>query len=241
MTPPAREPETPETFDTYRKAHPDARFTTWLKQRTEPTWTEATEHRFVEEMADGSIDDAVYRAYLVQDRIFVEALIDLFGYAVARAPTIDAKRPFIEFLDLVTSDENDYFQRAFDALDVPASTRRSPEAGETTNRFVELLERASDGSYADALAVLVPAEWIYLDWGTRLSADPPRDWVLREWIDLHANPGFTAFVENMRSELDRIGERAGPDDRARIAGLFEDVVELEVAFWDQAYEMAADA
>lgn len=226
------------TFEAQRKRDPEARFTTWLRDRAEPRWTEATEHRFVEEMADGAIDDAVYAAYLLQDHAFVGALIDLFGQAVAKAPTIDAKRPFIGFLEMVTREENDYFQRAFDALDVPEADRRQPDLGETTEACMDLFERVSTGTYAEALAVLVPVEWIYLDWGTRLAEDPPRDWVISEWIDLHANPAFEGFVGHMRDELDRIGARAGPKDRDRLADLFDQVVELEIAFWEQAYTLA---
>lgn len=233
--------ETTPTFEAYRDAHPDARFTDWLRARTKPAWTEATEHRFVEAMATGEIDDTVMEAYLVQDYAFVTDLIDLFGHAVARAPALEAKRPFIEFLELVTSDENDYFERAFDALDVPDADRSDPEIAPTTERFSQLLAEAGQGSYADALSVLVPVEWVYLDWGRRLARDRPRDWLIRDWIDLHANPGFEAFVSHMHHELDREGEQASREARARLATRFETAVELEVAFWEQAYELATTA
>jgi len=59
------------TFDAYATDRTDARFTDWLRARSEPDWTDAVEHRFVHELADGTVDDAVFRRYLVQDYAFV--------------------------------------------------------------------------------------------------------------------------------------------------------------------------
>lgn len=56
---------TAETFDAYAVDRPDARFTDWLRAQSEPNWTGATEHRFVRELVDGTIDDADFRRYLV--------------------------------------------------------------------------------------------------------------------------------------------------------------------------------
>jgi len=54
------------TFDAYATDRTDARFTDWLRARSEPDWTDAVEHRFVHELADGTVDDAVFRRYLVK-------------------------------------------------------------------------------------------------------------------------------------------------------------------------------
>lgn len=70
------------TFDAYATDRTDARFTDWLRARSEPDWTDAVEHRFVHELADGTVDDAVFRRYLVQDYAFVWTLTGVFGYAV---------------------------------------------------------------------------------------------------------------------------------------------------------------
>jgi hypothetical protein len=68
------------------------RFTGWLRARSEPDWTAATEHRFTEELAADTLEDDVFRRYLVADFRFVETLTATIGYAAARAPTTDAKR-----------------------------------------------------------------------------------------------------------------------------------------------------
>jgi len=160
-----------DSFEAYAADRGDARFTEWLRARAEPDFSAAVDHRFAEELAAGTIDDAVFRRYLMQDYAFLDALVGTFGHAVGDAPDMAARSRLVEFLAVLTDDENDYFERSFAALDVPESAYADPEPTATTRAFEDLLGRAArEGGYAEALAVLVPAEWVYLSW-----ADPRAD------------------------------------------------------------------
>ncbi len=176
------ESDVPATYEEYaaQSTRSDPRFTDWLRERSEPTWTDATEHPFTRELGAGTLSEDAYAEYLVQDYAFVDDLVGTFGYAVGQAPDMASKRPLVEFLDTITDEENDYFERSFDALEVPESRRRDPKLAEPTAAFVDLLGRAAgEGGYAETLAVLVPAEWIYEEWATAVAA---------EYADANADP-----------------------------------------------------
>jgi len=231
--------EIPETFEAYADGREETRFTDWLRERAEPGWTEATSYRFTRELAAGELDDAVFRRYLLQDYAFLVTLVGAFGHAVGEAPSMAAKSRLVSFLAVLTNDENDYFERAFGALGVPESEYVNPDRAPATRAFEDLLERAArEGGYAETLAVLVPAEWIYLAWASAVEGSPSR-FYLAEWIDLHANEGFESFVTWLRGELDREGEAASARRRARLDRLFRRTVELEVAFFESAYDPGA--
>ncbi|PSP44134.1 transcriptional regulator [Halobacteriales archaeon QH_6_64_20] len=226
----------PETFIEYAAERPDARATDWLRERSEPDWRAATEGGFVRELGAGELDDEVFRRYLVQDYAFVGELASLIGYAIGDAPTIAAKRRLTDFLGTITNEEDDYFERSFNALDVPADERRDPELTATTRALCDLLGRASrEGGYAETLAVFVPAEWVYLTWAERVK-EAPSEFYLAEWVDLHDNPEFASFVGWLREELDRELGETSTRRQCRIDRLFGRTVELEVAFFRTAYE-----
>ncbi|MFB6114153.1 MAG: TenA family protein [Halodesulfurarchaeum sp.] len=232
----------PDTFEEYTTGRTNARFTDWLRQRSEPNWTEATTHRFPRELGADELDDWVFRRYLIQDYAFLETLVGTFGHAVGDAPSMAATSRIVDFLAVLTADEHDYFDRAFDALDVPDAEIADPDVTPTTRTFQDLLERAGrEGGYAETLAVLVPAEWIYFEWATAVSGSPPDRFYLAEWIDIHAEDSFADFVEWLRSELDREGETASPSRRDRLERHFRRTVELEVAFFESAYESTGTA
>ena len=214
----------------------EPRFTEWCRARSEPDWTGATENRFTEELHTGALDDAVFRRYLVQDYAFLETLVGTFGHALGDAPSMAAKSRLADFLGTLTDDEDDYFERSFEALDVSDTERADPSLNSVTRALQDLLERASrEGGYAETLAVLVPAEWIYRSWAGMRTELPDQDY-LSEWVTIHDNPAFDEFVTWLRAELDREGAAASQRRQKRLARLFERTVELEVAFFHAAFE-----
>jgi len=119
----------------------------------------------------------------------------------------------------LTDEENDYFERSFDALGVSPDERTDPVPADATEAFEDLLTRAAlEGEYEETLAVLVPAEWIYLTWATAASG-VPEEFYLREWIELHDTSEFEAFVAWLRSELDEYGPKLGERRQHRVQTL----------------------
>ena len=224
-------------FAAWSKNKAAPRFTDWLRELSEPTWTEAVEHRFTRELADDTLDDAVFRRYLIQDYSFVDRFVSLIGYIIGRAPSLPDRIRLSHFLAGVTSEENTYFQRAFDALRVPEKDRTDPQLKPPTRGFHDIMKEASEeGGYEEALAVLVVAEWVYLTWATAVRDRSPSAFYFAEWIDLHANDEFRDFVGWLRSQLDRHGPTLSEGRREAVVQLFRKAVRLEKEFFDAAYE-----
>ena len=219
-----------------------SRLTERLKETNQATWSAVTGHPFVKHLGTGDLREEVFAEYLVQDYAFLDGLISGFGFAVGQAPGQSERRPLVEFLELLTAEEYDYFERAFDALEISQSRRSDPTLAEPTETFLELLVAATrTGDYAESLAVLVPAEWVYLEWASSLgnglngSADgePSLPWYYEEWIEMHASTSFATFVETLRHQLDTLGAELSPRRRNRVERLFGRTVDLELAFFDR--------
>ena len=224
-------------FAAWRGAREDARFSDWLAARAEPYWSRAVEHRFTRQLAADALPDAVYRRYLIQDYAFVDVLVRIVAYAIAKAPDMPPKSRLAAFLASVTSEENDYFLRSFEALGVEVEVWRNAPLGPTASAFREvMLGAAEDGGYEEVLAVFLPAEWCYLSWAKTVAGQAPERFYLKEWIELHDNPDFEAFVAWLRDEMDRRGPGLPTERQERLAGLFRSMMALEVAFFDEAYE-----
>lgn len=212
------------------------RFTDWLRDETGSLWTQATTHAFTRSLADDTLADDVYRRYLVQDYVFIETLVTVLGHAVALAPGMPAKKRFAAFLAAITSEENDYFLRSFEALGVTEHEQQNTPLLPPIQSFADLmLDAARSGAYEELLAVIVPAEWVYLTWAQAAEPPYPARFYLKEWIELHDNPDFEEVVGWLRSELDRVGADLPAHRRAAVRQRFRDLVALEVAFFDAAY------
>jgi thiaminase/transcriptional activator TenA len=215
---------------------------TTLRGRTAATWDAAVRHRFVDELWRGAVDPAVLRAYFVQDLQFLDSFLALLGAAVAAADRPEPRIVLARQLGQLAGPENDFFARALDVLDVPHADRVAPRLAEPTRGFLDLMDTArASADYSTCLAVLLVAEWVYLDWADRPDAPAPDNWIAREWIDLHRGPAFAGWVRFLRSEFDRV--TAGLDATAveRLAALFARAVALELRFFDAAYQTGPQA
>ncbi|SMO56652.1 TenA family protein [Paracoccus laeviglucosivorans] len=210
----------------------ETRFTDTLRLASEPDWSAAANHRFVRELCDGTVPDAVMGAYLVQDHRFLDAFLTLLGGAIASSDRFTSRLRFGQFAGMVSGDENDYFLRSFNALGISTAARAAiPDTAPTAGFQAIMREAAATRSYPAVLSVLCVAEWLYLDWASRAPRPLPRNFVHAEWITLHDNPFFRDFVAFLRAELDRVG----PDAPAQAHDFFRRAVALERAFFDAAY------
>ena len=136
---------------------------------------------------------------------------------------------FARQLGFFASDENDYVQRSFDALGVPERDRLAPDLAIATRAFDAVMRRAADSrSYAAALAVLIVAEWLYLDWATRPDAGDSGRPEHLGWIELHRGPAFTTWVDWLRAQLDA-HEPTDDGERRAVESVFARAVRCELA------------
>lgn len=207
-----------------------------LKNGCINNWDAAINHPFVDQLLGGNLSDDDLRRYLVQDYQFCDAFIALLGQAVASAPSLSSRLVFARVLGAFASDENTYFQDCFDELDVADADRIGPALGAVTRDFDSLMRSAlATRSYPDVLAVLLVAEWLYGDWAAR--AGDPEMWPAApkhsEWIRLHNNPEYNAWVTWLREEFNAV-EPVDPEVRDRVTEMFREAVRLELAFFDAA-------
>ncbi|MEJ1115857.1 TenA family protein [Paenarthrobacter sp. CCNWLY172] len=212
-----------------------------LRNQSAEDWDAAVNHPFVDQLLDGSLPDEQLRHYLVQDYQFCDAFTALLGQAVASAPSLPSRLVFAGVLGAFASDENTYFQDCFNELDVPETDRTTPALGPATRDFDDLMRKAlATRSYPEVLAVLLVAEWLYGDWAAR--AGDPTQWPAEpkhaEWIRLHNNPEYNAWVTWLRDEFDAV-EPSLPQERNRVAAVFAEAVRLERAFFDATLTSAA--
>jgi len=187
-------------------------------------------HRFLSQTRDGTIPHDVFAVWMRQDYLFVEAAIPFIAALLAKAP----KEHWEALSGIIPAFQKELklFEERAGAVGV--NLREGPVSF-TCHAYIQfLLNTAYQASYAEGYTVLYAAEKAYHDsWKVvreGLSEDSPWFPFVENW----AGDDFAAYVAYLQGELDRLAEGAGPDERARMAELFELTAKYEIAFWEMA-------
>lgn len=224
------------SFQQIQQQYAEQTFSEQLRIYSESEWQKIIQHRFVEQLGEGSLENAVLANYLVQDYAFVDGLIRLVCNAIATAPTMAVRHRLANFLSAVTDEENTYFIRSFSALGLSEQNYRSPKLNSAAANFDRALLSASQSGYEYALTTLLVAEWSYRTWAIRLRNKNPVHFYHKEWITLHDNPEFNAFVDWIRSQVDQFSQLP-QEKQQKLAEHFRYICQLEYQFFEASYNI----
>lgn len=202
----------------------------------------ARDHIFVEEMVNGTLDREKFKKYLIQDYVFIKSFVHLVSYILAYSETMYQKYRFSKFLSMITSDENGYFIRSFEELNVPFEVYNNTELSPVMEKFLKVINKGIElgkenpsRGYRNCLAILMCAESVYCDWGVKNKDKAPKEYYFNEWINLHNNDDFIALVKWLKEEVDNI-EFSNIEEEKEMEEFFEETCKLEIAFFDESYQ-----
>ena len=210
-------------------------FTEALRHTYRDLWQRMITHPFVLELGEGTLPVDTFRAYFLQDYVFVRDLVTLTALGIAKAPSMAAAGTLNQFLSGILQPENDLFVRAFTALGVSEAEYTAASAAPLTQAFGDFLVRTgAEGNFTDIVMLLYVTEGTYLDWGTQLIAagKQPDNPLYQEWITIHGPQVLGALVAWLGRYLDA---NAGEPQRPRLERLFHTTLRYEYLFWDMAY------
>jgi thiaminase/transcriptional activator TenA len=206
-----------------------------LRHTHRDLWQRMITHPFVLELGEGTLPVDTFRAYFLQDYVFVRDLVTLTALGIAKAPSMAAAGTLNQFLSGILQPENDLFVRAFTALGVAEVEYAAASAAPLTQAFGDFLVRTgAEGNFADIAMLLYVTEGTYLDWGTQLLAagKRPDNPLYQEWITIHGPQVLGPLVAWLGGYLDA---NAGESQRPRLERLFHTTLRYEYLFWDMAY------
>jgi thiaminase/transcriptional activator TenA len=205
-----------------------------IRAANQDAWDRMQAHRFVSDIEADRLPVDAFKAYLVYECDFVETAMLIFGHMLIKAPGLPARRWLAGVLQALATEQIGYFERIFEALGISAADRARPLPASVATFRDGMLAIARDGDYLDGITIMMAAEWMYATWCSRAAQATISNDELRRWVDLHAEPAFHAQAQWLRDQID--GAKAlTREDRQRLAGLFGEALELEIAFHEAPY------
>jgi thiaminase/transcriptional activator TenA len=212
------------------------RFRDELWARIDPIYDAILQHPFVHGLTDGSLPDDVFQQYVLQDAHYLRDYARALAITGAKATDDDSIVQFCQDAAgaiLVERSLHDGFIASFG---LTAEQAQATPVTPTTLAYTSYLLRvAQQGSFAEAVAVVLPCYWIYARVGEALLAKSSPNPLHAKWIDTYGGEEFQATVERVLSLVDLLGPNLSAHERDRFIDHVVVTSKYEWMFWDAAW------
>ena len=193
-------------------------------------------HPFLVQLQDGSLDRDAFVFYLVQDTHYLKAFSQALKVTARKAPRREWAALLHTHAEQTIADELVLHESIFEAHGVtPAAQARMEPAPQAFAYTSYLVATAHTGTFAEAMAALLPCYWIYWEVANGLNARGSADPTYQRWIDAYAAPDYGETVRTMRQIVDAVAATASPAERERMRANFRRSSRYEWMFWDSAF------
>lgn len=212
---------------------------------TEAAWAATEDLRaaihalpFVRELAAGTLSQARFRHYMLQDALYLSAYARVLALAAARAPDQATQGFFAGSAQTALAVERALHGTFLARFGVGAEEAAAAEPSPTCLAYTSfLLATAQAGSHEELLAAILPCFWIYLDVGRAIAASAAAENPYRAWIDTYADEGFAQAVAQARAACDAAAEGLSPARLALMQRAFRRAARYEWMFWESAWRL----
>jgi len=211
-----------------------------LKTAASAEWRAYTGHRFTDAMADGSLPEAAFRHYLVQDYLFLIEFARAYALAVYKSPQLADMREAASGLSAILDVEMDLHVKLCAGWGLsPGDLAQAPPAAEMLAYTRYVLDAGMRGDLLSLKVALAPCVIGYAEIAARLAARPgacaPTN-PYRAWIEEYAGAPYQEVAAKASAHLDRLADRyATPAREAELVAIFKEATRLETDFWDMGW------
>jgi thiaminase/transcriptional activator TenA len=211
-----------------------------LKQEAAAEWRAYTEHPFTDGLAEGSLPEAAFRHYLVQDYLFLIEFARAYALAVYKSPELADMREAAAGLSAILDVEMNLHVKLCAGWGLsPDDLERAPPASEMLAYTRYVLDAGMRGDLLALKVALAPCVIGYAEIATRLAAKPNANAAAnpyRVWIGEYAGAPYQEVAANALIHLDGLAERyVTPAREAELVAIFKEATRLEADFWEMGW------
>ncbi|HMM87574.1 thiaminase II [Bradyrhizobium sp.] len=208
-----------------------------LKKQASAEWRAYIEHPFTDGLADGSLPEAAFRHYLVQDYLFLIEFARAYALAVYKSPSLADMRDAAAGLSAILDVEMNLHVKLCAGWGLsPEDLERAPPASEMLAYTRYVLDAGMRGDLLALKVALAPCVIGYAEIATRLASKPDASAATnpyRVWIAEYAGAPYQEVAANAGAQLDSLAERyVTPAREAELIAIFKEATRLEADFWE---------
>ena len=191
-------------------------------------------HPFNLELTKGTLSKEKFQFYIQQDSIYLIDFARALAITASRANNPEDLVLLLDFSKGAVIAERELHKFYLDLYKINLNIEKAPGCFAYTHFLISI---ATNASYEEALAALLPCFWVYQEVGQYIYKNSIKDNPYQKWIDTYSGEEFQHIVESAIALTNRAAEKANKLQLSLMQEAFLTSTRLELAFWDSAYRM----
>jgi thiaminase (transcriptional activator TenA) len=193
-------------------------------------------HPFLQGLADGTLSEAAFRFYAIQDALYLRDYARGLSLLSAKSPTDEAAIMFSEHAKNAIVVERALHGSFFAHWQLsPQAVYATPMAPNNVPYTSYLLRVAYERPFHEGLGAFLACYWIYWEVGKELEHRGSPVALYQRWIDTYAGDAFASVVKQVLALTNQVAETLTAEEKARTAEHFVITARCEYMFWDMGY------
>src|SRR4051794_27362225 len=211
-----------------------------LKTEAFVEWRAYTENPLTNGLADGSLPQAAFRHYLVQDYLFLIEFARAYALAVYKSPTLADMREAAAGISAILDVEMNLHVKLCAGWGLSATDlEQAAPASEMLAYTRYVLDAGMRGDLLALKVALAPCVIGYAEIATRLATQPNALAATNPysvWISEYAGGPYQEVAAKAQAHLEELaGRYATPAREAELVAIFKEATRLEADFWEMGW------
>ena len=209
-----------------------------------PIWRACLDTEFLRGIADGTLDEACFKGYIVDDSLYLREYSKVFAWGILHSRDMEEIRNYYSLLSFVNEAEDStrrYYLKRYGLLDEeiqPLPLRPENRA------YVDCMINAAKNGEGEAecimacLPCMLSYGWIFQKMLDRSPA--VRDTLYGPLVQDYAGPGYADACRAWAAYAEKVCTGLSPERAARCRAIFHDCSVHELHFWEMSAKPRTD-
>lgn len=216
------------------------KFTDYLFEEVREIWEGYLKHPFVVEIGQGTLPKEKFKAYLIQDYLYLKEFSRVFAMGMVKADTVKEMQFFHRAAKGALEDETAIHVDYMKNLGVLPIEAEKCDYEMITSSYTSYMQAVSlTGGIKEIVMTTLPCNWSYNYIGHHLYdnyRDNLEENYYKEWIEMYAAESFDKSLAEWMDYTNELCKDISEEERKKLVDIFIKSSLHEMDFWHMAYK-----
>ena len=206
-----------------------------LYERAKPLWDKESENEFVAAMAEGTLEEEKYRAYMLQDYFYLIDYIDILEWMHGQAEDNEVAEFLKNAADSTRYEKDTVHIPNMKKLGISDEEIKVAKKAPDSEEYLNYMMGKARESLVYGITALLQCSWSYAyiakkvsdRYGDKLKSSP-----YSEWFSAYTSDEYQEANQRWIDILDRVVQDISSAEEEKLCMIFEKCAHYETRFWN---------